>query len=388
MWWKAVIQVVSALVNAGQRSKSAQGSGGKWAIGFFIVLFAILLIVLLPMIVFSSPTGIFFSTNEEYEKVGNETISAVISSVASDYSKELTKAKSPNPLITPDSVTVNLDTMNNWKETLAVFTVYEMLKYDEEPVMVWTEDKIGRFSKFYEKTHPISSTLDKVETPSADGSGETTTSVVLVIEAKGMSVEEMVTEYRLDDEQQVMLDALLSEDCGGAWDELLGDIAVSFGGGNGDSDIVAVALSQVGNVGGQPYWSWYGFPSWVDWCACFASWCANECGYIDAGICPKFASCSQGVNWFKHRGQWQDRNYTPSPGDFIFIDWGANGSLDHVEIVTRVEGRTVFTVGGNRNGGSGKCIEYSFTLGSRVIYGYGTPAYPQDPIVEGVERNE
>ena len=55
-------------------------------------------------------------------------------------------------------------------------------------------------------------------------------------------------------------------------------------GSSGNSDIVAVAQSQMGNVGGQPYWSWYGFNSRVEWCAYFVSWCANECGYIEKGI--------------------------------------------------------------------------------------------------------
>ena len=45
-------------------------------------------------------------------------------------------------------------------------------------------------------------------------------------------------------------------------------------GGSGE-DLVRVALSQVGNVGGQPYWSWYGFAARKPWCACFVSWCAN-----------------------------------------------------------------------------------------------------------------
>ena len=65
-----------------------------------------------------------------------------------------------------------------------------------------------------------------------------------------------------------------------------------YGIGTGDGEIVAVALSQLGNVGGQPYWSWYGFESQVDWCACFVSWCANECGYLDAGVIPRFATVS------------------------------------------------------------------------------------------------
>ncbi len=42
----------------------------------------------------------------------------------------------------------------------------------------------------------------------------------------------------------------------------------------GNQAIVEVALTQLGNEGGQPYWSWYGFGGRVEWCACFASWCA------------------------------------------------------------------------------------------------------------------
>lgn len=37
----------------------------------------------------------------------------------------------------------------------------------------------------------------------------------------------------------------------------------------GNQAIVEVALTQVGNQGGEPYWSWYGFDSRVEWCACF-----------------------------------------------------------------------------------------------------------------------
>ena len=40
----------------------------------------------------------------------------------------------------------------------------------------------------------------------------------------------------------------------------------------GNQAIVEVALTQLGNEGGQPYWSWYGFDGRVEWCACFVSW--------------------------------------------------------------------------------------------------------------------
>ena len=87
------------------------------------------------------------------------------------------------------------------------------------------------------------------------------------------------------------------------------------------SDMVAIAQSQIGQTGGQPYWSWYGFSSRVEWCAIFVSWCANQCGYIDAGIVPKFAGCGVGVQWFQNRGQWLPGSATPEPGMVIFFQW-------------------------------------------------------------------
>ena len=108
-----------------------------------------------------------------------------------------------------------------------------------------------------------------------------------------------------------------------------------------DDQIVTVALSQIGNMGGEPYWSWYGFNSRVEWCACFVSWCANECGYIDAGVIPKYAGCVNGVQWFKDRGQWLDNSAEPAPGMIIFFDWadesGQDGLSDHTGIVQKVE---------------------------------------------------
>lgn len=75
--------------------------------------------------------------------------------------------------------------------------------------------------------------------------------------------------------------------------------------------IVEIALTQEGNIGGLPYWSWYGFDSRVEWYACFISWCANEVGYIDNGLIPKFSGCVQGEQWFKDRNQWFDKTYEP-----------------------------------------------------------------------------
>ena len=142
--------------------------------------------------------------------------------------------------------------------------------------------------------------------------------------------------------------------------------------GIGNQAIVQVALSQEGNVGGQPYWSWYGFDSRVEWCACFVSWCAEQCGYIDAGIIPKFALCSDGAAWFARRGQFQDGSYVPAAGDIIFFDWGGNGDVDHVGIVESVVDGRVHTIEGNSGD---RCRRRNYSIGYYEIYGYGTPAY-------------
>lgn len=134
----------------------------------------------------------------------------------------------------------------------------------------------------------------------------------------------------------------------------------------GNTAVVDIAKSQVGNVGGQPYWSWYGFDYRVEWCACFVSWCYNQMGESE----PRFAACtSQGMPWFQSRGQWGDRNYPDiAPGDAIFFDWDNSGGADHVGIVIGTDGTNVYTVEGNSGDA---CKIRSYPLGSSVIRGYG-----------------
>lgn len=140
---------------------------------------------------------------------------------------------------------------------------------------------------------------------------------------------------------------------------------------DGDA-IVDVALSQVGNIGGEPYWSWYGFTNHVEWCACFVSWCADQCGYLDSGTYPKFSGCVFGMQWFQQRGLWLDDSTEPAPGMLIFFDWAPqDGVPDHVGIVEKVENGTVYTVEGNSRD---MCRQKQYSLGNSVILGYGKAA--------------
>lgn len=148
---------------------------------------------------------------------------------------------------------------------------------------------------------------------------------------------------------------------GGLWESM-----------RGSEGMVEVARSQLGQVGGEPYWSWYGFPHRVEWCAIFVSWVAHQNGLIDEGRFPKFAGCSIGEAWFRDQNAWEGPGYCPSPGEIIFYDWNSDNIPDHVGIVESCDGSTVYTIEGNW--GDSVHID-SWPVTSPEIYGYGTPNY-------------
>lgn len=158
----------------------------------------------------------------------------------------------------------------------------------------------------------------------------------------------------------------------------------------GNGDIVAVALSQVGTtetpVNQVMYNDWYYghhvSGSSYAWCAVFVSWCADQCGYIDAGIIPKQAGCDQVKDWFVARGQfhWRSSGYRPKAGDLIL--YGTPSDMTHIGIVVSSDDSKVYTVEGNTSKGGGLnpngggVWTKSYALSSSYIQGYCTPAYP------------
>lgn len=151
-----------------------------------------------------------------------------------------------------------------------------------------------------------------------------------------------------------------------------------YSGGNpfaalfGNEQIVSVALSQLGNAGGQKFWSWYGYDSRVSWCACFVSWCADQCGLIESGAVPRFSGCTDGIAWFQSQGKWEAAGSTPTAGMLIFFDWEGDGESDHVGIVEKCEGGRVYTVEGNS---SDAVRQRNYTINDSCIMGYGVVAY-------------
>ena len=141
-----------------------------------------------------------------------------------------------------------------------------------------------------------------------------------------------------------------------------------FAGLFGNQQIVSVAMGQIGNSGGQKFWSWYGFDSRVEWCACFVSWCADQSGLIASGNVPKFSLCRDGVSWFQGKNKWQSGGTTPTAGMIIFFDWDHDGNSDHVGIVEKCEGGRVYTVEGNS---SDQVRQRNYAMDYASIMGYG-----------------
>jgi hypothetical protein len=364
---KAAAIAVTAMVKAA--IAAVQGLVAAIAAGGWVAVVIILIICMIALLV-GSTFGIFFSS--EPDPGTGQTVNGVITEINTEYTGKIDSIISENPHDLLDMSGARAA----WKQVLAVYTV-KTVSDPNNPMEVatMTDEKAAILrSVFWDMnmiTHKTSSFSIVEDVLDEDGlpTGETTTitKTVLQVIVSHKTVDEMAVQYGFTDEQIEWLEELLKADYHGLWNALLYGITSV-----GDSSMIEIADTQIGNIGGEPYWSWYGFSERVEWCACFVSWCAEMCGYIEAGILPKFAGCDIGVGWFKRNGQWQDGGYTPAPGDIIFFDWNGNGSSDHVGIVERVDDEFVYTIEGNT---SDSCARRSYRLDSGKIFGYGVPAY-------------
>ena len=367
---KATAAAVKAII-AGTKALIAAIAAGGW-----IAVVVIIIICLIGLIV-GSCFGIFFSGEDSGT---GQTMRQAVQEINADYQSQIDTTRAN---IAYDELEMS-GSRAVWPEVLAVYAVKTTTDPDDPQEVATVDDSKKAILKdiFWRMNELSSRTESKTEeviTETDDGHGnivETTTTVTrtyLYITVRHKTAEEMADNFNFNADQRQQLSELLAEENRSMWS------AVLYGIYFGDDSIVTVALSQIGNVGGQPYWSWYGFESHVEWCACFVSWCANECGYIDSGVIPKFAGCVNGVQWFKDRGQWQDGSFEPSAGQIIFFDWDNKGSSgpqdgqsDHVGIVEKCENGIVYTIEGN-SGDS--CRQNQYPVGYYEILGYGIPAF-------------
>lgn len=351
---KVTAKAVKAVIAAAKALATALLAGG------WVVVMVAVVICLIGLLV-GSCFGIFFSG----EDTGTgQTIRTAIAQVNQEYQEKLEEIQASHP---HDTVEIT-GSQAVWKEVLAVYAVKTTTDPEGQEVASMDEEKLGLLAEVFWEMNQISASVETRTETAQNEDGETveTEITVLVISVSHKTAQEMAEQLGFDTDQKEQLQELLSPEYDDLWNELL--YGVALGGGNGD--LVAVAQSQVGNVGGAPYWSWYGFSSRVEWCAIFVSWCADQCGLIDSGAMPRFSGVGTGVNWFQPRGQWLPGSATPEPGMLIFFKWYGSDSLiaDHVGIVERVENGRVYTIEGN----SGDMVRRnSYPIGYGEILGYG-----------------
>lgn len=363
---KATVAAVKAII-AGTKALIAAIAAGGW------VAVVVILVLCVIGLIAGSCFGIFFSGEDSGT---GQTMRQAVQEINADYQSQIDTTRAN---LTYDKLEMS-GSRAVWPEVLAVYAVKTSSDPDEPQEVATVDDSKKAILKdiFWQMNELSSRTESKTEEVIAetdDGHGnivETATTVTrtyLYITVGHKTAEEMADRFNFTDNQRQQLSELLAEENRRLWS------AVLYGIYSGDDAIVTVALSQVGNAGGQLYWSWYGFDSRVEWCACFVSWCADQCGYIDSGVIPKFAGCVNGVQWFKDRGQWQDGSFEPSPGQIIFFDWDNKGSSgpqdgqsDHVGIVEKCENGIVYTVEGNAGD---SCRQNQYPVGQYEILGYG-----------------
>ena len=364
---KATIAAVKAIIAATKALIAAIAAGG------WIAVLVIVIICLIGLLI-GSCFGIFFSGEDSGS---GYTMQNVVQEINDDYQQQIdtTKANLSHDVLEMSG------SRAVWPEVLAVYAVKTTTDPDNpQEVATMDDSKKAILTDIFWEMNQISSRTETrtetVITETDDGHGNivetetTVTQTYLYITVSHKTAGEMAAQYGFNEEQKEQLAELLAEENRSLWS------AVLYGIYTEDGAIVSVALSQVGNVGGEPYWSWYGFSGRVEWCACFVSWCANECGYIDTGVIPKYAGCVNGVQWFKDRGQWLDGSAEPATGMIIFFDWndenGQDGLSDHTGIVEKVENGRVYTIEGN----SGDSVrQNSYPVGDSEILGYGVAQY-------------
>lgn len=366
---KAIVAAIKAIIAAIKELVAAIAAGGWVAVVVIIVICLIALIV-------GSCFGIFFSSEDTGSGM---TMQQVVRDINEDYQNRIETIKANNPY---DDLEMS-GSSAVWPQVLSIYAVKTTTDPDNAmEVATMTEEKKQLLTDIFWAMNSISYRTEiETETQiveSDDGHGNileeevevTHTTLYIVVSHK--DADAMANQYSFNADQNEQLEELLVAD-NSMW------LAVLYGIYGSDDMIVQIALTQIGNVGGEPYWSWYGFSFRVEWCACFVSWCADQCGYIENGIIPKYAGCVNGVNWFKQRNQWADNSIEPTPRMIIFFDWDNKGDSgpqdglsDHTGIVERVENGIVYTVEGNTGD---SCAERHYSVGYYEILGYGIPAY-------------
>ena len=366
---KGIVEAIKKLLNA--------------ITGASIPIFLILVLAGSIAALVASAFGIFFAGDQSGEST--RTLREVVMEINSEY---LATIDNIEKTVAHDEVTKE-GYSASWPDVLSVYAVYVTTKTDGATDVVHITDDRVKILKdiFWQMTTVTYTTEVKIETkkvPDLDADGnqkkdkdgnllykeETTTKTILHIKISHLSAGEEADKLSFNAEQKAQLNELLDTKNASLWAEILRGV------GLGSNELVNLALSQLGNKGGEKFWRWAGLSKRCEWCALFVSWCGDQTGLRAAGQIPYFSFVSDGVSFYKNKGKWIDGSEVNSsncdkliqPGMIIFFDWEPDGKPNHVGIVTKVSGGYIYTVEGNKGDA---VAEGSYSANSNKIFGFG-----------------
>ena len=369
-----VKKIVKGIIEGLKRLGAALGAAS-------VPLLLILVLAGLIAGIVASAFGIFFAGDESGENT--RTLQEVVLEINGEYNGQIEQIKTN----TAHDELVMEGYQAPWPDVLSVYAVYVTTRTDgATDVVHLTDDNVDALKTIFWQMNTITSyTETKTETkqvPDLDDDGnqkkdedgnllykeETITTIILHITIGHLSASEEASKLSFNSDQTAQLNALLDVKNASLWAQVLRGVG-------GSNELVNLALSQLGNEGGEKFWRWAGLDSRCAWCALFVSWCADQTGLLGTQI-PYFSFVSDGVSWFKSHDKWIDGSEVNStnydkvvyPGMIIFFDWEPDGNPNHVGIVTKVGNGYIYTVEGNS---SDAVRERSYSANSDHIYGFG-----------------
>ena len=331
----------------------------------------------------ASAFGIFFTGDVSGEST--KTLQEVVLEINQGYNRYIDEIKTT---ITHDKLTIE-GSGASWPDVIAVYAVYMTTKSDgATDVVHMTADHEKVLYDIFWVMNSVSYTTEEVTVvemvPDLDKDGnqkkdskgnllykeQEKTTVTLHITLDHVTAQQEADALYFNAEQKAELNELLDPKNASLWLEILKGI------GLGSSELVNLALSQLGNSGGEKYWRWAGLSERCEWCALFVSWCGEQTGLRTSGQIPYFSFVSDGVSFYKNKGKWIDGSEVNSsncdkliqPGMIIFFDWEPDGKPNHVGIVTKVSGGYIYTVEGNKRD---KVAEGTYSADSIYVFGFG-----------------
>lgn len=354
---KVLVSAVKALIEALSSLIGLIASGG-------IVAVIVIVVICLIALILCSTFGIFFANENK-----SMTMSQVITEINKDVNYQMLNEAATNRTADYE---INFDDYS-WREVIAIYSVkYSADPNNVEPILYLNESNVKKVKQVFWDMNSISKRTEtrKVKTSYTDRSGKVVEFYVdrpvLIVDFKSESKESVMDKYKFTDAQKKQVEELLSSKYDDLWMNLI------YGSSSGNIALVNTALNEEGYTHGDKYWKWYGFDERVEWCAIFVSWVANELDLLNNTI-PKFSGVGTGIDWFKENGRWENKGYSPRPGDIIFFDWEPDGKANHVGIVVNTDGNTINTIEGNSTDDGVR--KKSYNINSDVIYGFGVPNY-------------